>query len=47
MPAQNFSKITLRIKDKKNVKPFEEFAIEEVADVVPYFTITCTLLYLA
>ena len=45
-PHVYFSKITLQIKDKKYEKPFEEFAIEEVADVVPYFTITSTLLHL-
>ena len=47
MPEKNFSKITLRLKDKKYTRPFQEFAVDEIMDVVPYFTITCLCLYLA
>ena len=47
MPEKNFSKITLRLSDKKYASSFWEFAVEEIMDAVPYFTITGLCLYLA
>ena len=42
-----FNRITLQLKEKKHVKPFYDFAMEDVLDIIPYFVLMSTLLFLA
>ena len=52
MPDQDsrsgkFNRITLQLKESKHMKPFYDFAMEDVLDIIPYFVLMSTLLFLA
>ena len=48
MPEQGrkYNLMTLQPKDEKHVKPFYDFAMEDVKDVIPVFVLMSTLLYI-
>ena len=52
MPDQDsksgkFNRITLQLKESKHSQPFYDFAMEDVLDIIPYFVLMSTLLFLA
>ena len=45
--GKNFNTLTLQLREEKHVKPFHDFAMEDVLDIIPYFVLMSTLLFLS